>query len=125
MFISLYAGLLGLLYIGLSFKVIIARRQYQVAIGDNDQHVLQRAIRVHGNFSEYVPFALGLLFLCEYNGLASGWGHTLGAVLVVGRLLHAYGVSAVNENLKFRIAGMVMTFSVILSCASYLLWCSL
>ncbi|MCG7497956.1 MAPEG family protein [Vibrio sp. Of7-15] len=125
MFISLYAAVLGLLYIGLSVKVIKARRRYLVAIGDNDQQVLQRAIRVHGNFSEYVPFALVLLFFCEYSGLASGWGHVLGSILVIGRLLHAYGVSSVNENLKFRISGMAMTFSVIIACSCYLLWQSL
>ena len=41
--------------------------------------------------------------------------------LVVGRLLHAFGVSHVRENLRFRTAGMVLTFGVLVSAAVSLL----
>ncbi|PPC75377.1 hypothetical protein C4K68_20640 [Pokkaliibacter plantistimulans] len=95
MTIGLYAGLLGLIYIFLSYRVIAGRRQYRVALGDNHVAPLQRRIRVHGNFMEYVPLALILL-------------------LLLGRLLHAYGVSAEQENLRFRISGMVATMTVLL-----------
>ena len=71
-------------------------------------------MRVQANFAEYTPFALLLLFLAEYSGLAGFWLHLLGALLVLGRLSHAYGVSQDPEPLKFRVIGMVLTFSMLL-----------
>jgi uncharacterized membrane protein YecN with MAPEG domain len=48
--------------------------------------------------------------------------HVLGAALVVGRLLHAYGVSQAREQLQFRIAGMACTFAVLLTAAGVLIY---
>ncbi|MDH2432606.1 MAPEG family protein [Pokkaliibacter sp. MBI-7] len=114
MTIGLYAGLLGLIYIFLSYRVIAGRRHYRVALGDNHIAPLQRCIRVHGNFMEYVPFALILLLLLELNGMPPLLLHLLGGLLVLGRVLHAYGVNAEQENLRFRISGMVATINVLL-----------
>jgi hypothetical protein len=111
---ALYAALLGLFYIALSFKVIAKRRQFQVGIGCNGEMALERAVRVHGNFAEYVPFALLLMFMAEYSGLAPVYLHSLGILLVLGRLSHAWGVRQLKEPLKFRVCGMLLTFGVIL-----------
>ena len=110
---ALYAALLGLMFVVLSIKVIQQRRRYQVGIGTKGELALERAIRVHGNFAEYVPFALLLMFLAEYSGLAAIYLHVLGVALLLGRLSHAYGVRQLKEPLKFRVFGMMLTFSVI------------
>lgn len=110
----LYAALLALFFLYLSFCVIRLRRTVLVGVGDGGDERLQRAIRVHGNFAEYVPFALLLIGMAELNGLGSVWVHLMGAVLLIGRALHAYGVSNPREDLRIRIAGMVMTFTVLL-----------
>ena len=110
----LYAGLLALLFLYLSFCVIRLRRTVLVGVGDGGDERLQRAIRVHGNFAEYVPFALLLIGMAELDGIGGVWVHILGAMLLAGRALHAYGVSKPKEDLRIRIAGMVMTFSVLL-----------
>jgi uncharacterized membrane protein YecN with MAPEG domain len=47
--------------------------------------------------------------------------HALGAALLLGRALHAYGVSQSKEKLIFRQAGMVSTFTVMLVAAVRLL----
>ena len=60
---ALYAALLGLMFVVLSIKVIKQRRRYQVGIGSKGEATLERAIRVHANFAEYLPFSLLLLFL--------------------------------------------------------------
>ena len=114
---ALYAGILAILFIVLSIRVITRRNQYQVAIGSDGQVLLERAIRVQANFAEYVPFALLLMFLAEYSGLASLYLHILGIALLVGRLSHAYGVSQQQEPLKFRVFGMILTFTVLLLAA--------
>lgn len=111
---ALYAALLALIFVVLSVKVIAKRRQFMIGIGNNGQMALERAIRVHGNFAEYVPFALLLMFLAEYSGLATHYVHTLGTILILGRLSHAFGVQQLKEPLKFRVFGMLLTFSVLL-----------
>ncbi len=111
---AIYASLLALLFIYLSFCVIRLRRSVQVGVGDGGDKLLQRAIRVHGNFAEYVPFALLLVGIAEFNGLGAFWLHFMGIALLAGRALHAYGVSKPKEDLRIRVAGMVLTFSVLL-----------
>ncbi|MEH8018396.1 MAPEG family protein [Rheinheimera muenzenbergensis] len=114
MITAIYAALFGLMFVVLSIKVVAKRRQFMIGLGSNGEVSLQRAIRVHGNFAEYVPFALLLMFLAEYSGLAAHYVHTLGMVLLLGRLSHAYGVQQVKEPLKFRVFGMLLTFGVLL-----------
>jgi uncharacterized membrane protein YecN with MAPEG domain len=104
-----------LLYLGLSVRVIRWRRRELVALGDGGRPALQRALRVHGNFAEYVPLALILLALAELTGAAALLLHLLGLALLGGRALHAYGVSQAEENYRFRAAGMVLTFATLVA----------
>jgi uncharacterized membrane protein YecN with MAPEG domain len=109
-----YASLLGLLYLGLAINIIRLRRKFKVGIGDGDNKILAQAIRVHGNFSEYVPVALILLVSYELNGGSVMVLHTLGAALVVGRVLHAIGLTKTIGISMQRQVGMLSTFFVIL-----------
>lgn len=120
--IPFYASLLALLFIFLSFKVVRLRRTLRTSIGDAGDKRLLRAIRVHSNFAEYTPLALLLLLALELQVFNSLVLHILGITLVTGRLLHAYGVSNTNERLKFRVAGMACTFTVLLVTASVLIY---
>ena len=109
----IYATILGLLFIALSVRTIRMRRKHQVAVGDGDNSELRRAMRVHANFAEYVPLALLLIFFVELDGTPKWWVHALAVALVCGRLAHAWGVSQTRENFRYRVSGMVLTFSVI------------
>lgn len=111
---ALYAGLLGLMLVILSIRVIGARRAARAALGDGGNEMLKRRIRVHGNFTEYVPLALILLAACESVGTSAWQLHALGGMLVAGRTLHAYGVGQVNEVLAVRVTGMSLTFTMII-----------
>lgn len=57
-----------------------------------DQSALQRKVRAHGNFTEYVP--LGLLFIVAlelmYSPKELVW--LLGGTLTIARIAYAYGV---------------------------------
>jgi len=118
---SLYAAILALLFYKLSMRTIQLRRSLRIPIGDGGEPQMIRAMRVHANFAEYVPLALVLLFLVESNG-APGWVvHVLGLLLLTGRLLHAGGVSRVKEDFRLRIAGMRMTFIMLIAASVYLL----
>ncbi len=109
---ALYAGLFAFGFIWLSIRVVTMRRRYHLALGASHR-LVERAVRAHGNFSEYVPFALLLLALCEMNRLPD-WGlHGLGVALLAGRASHAYGISREPEVLKWRVFGTSLTFTVI------------
>jgi len=125
MIAPLYIAIFSLMFTLLSFRVIRLRQTARVAIGDGGDKALRRAIRVHGNFAEYVPLALILIFAAESLGMSAVWVHGLCLALLIGRLLHAYGVSQVKEPLLFRqlalsINGLVMIIASVWLITRYL-----
>ncbi|MEQ1717758.1 MAG: MAPEG family protein [Hyphomicrobium sp.] len=110
---ALYAALLAPLLIFLSARVIGRRREAKVTLGPGEDALLLRRMRVQANFAEYVPFALLSLALAETVGTSALVLHLIGATLLAGRYVHAYGVSQSPENFTLRIAGMVATFVAI------------
>lgn len=109
--IPLYAALLALLFIYLSAQTIKVRRRVRVAVGDGGNSEMLRAMRVHANFAEYVPFTLVLLGMLELQASPAWVLHALGVLLLVARCSHAYGVSQSDENFRFRVLGMMGTFA--------------
>jgi uncharacterized membrane protein YecN with MAPEG domain len=110
----LYAAILGLVFIALSLRTIRLRRRYRIAIGDGRKELLQRAMRVNANFAEYVPLSLLLIYFVELHDGPRLHVNALGIALVCGRLLHAWGVSRMPENFRYRTVGMALTFGVML-----------
>ncbi|WP_147209269.1 MAPEG family protein [Pseudoxanthomonas taiwanensis] len=106
---TIYAALLSLFFAFLTFRTIRLRQRYRVSLGHGKNLLLMRAIRVHGNFAEYVPLGLLLMAASEQLGAPSLLVHSLGSLLALGRLVHAYGVSQENEVLRFRVTGMALT----------------
>jgi uncharacterized protein len=120
--LPLYAALLALLFVALSVRTLRLRRSLKIGLGDAGNAQMLRAVRVHANFAEYAPLGLLLVYMVEVQGAPSLLVHALGACLVLGRASHAYGVSQTKENYRFRVAGMAMTFTVLVSSALYLLF---
>ena len=58
----LYAALLVLWFLVLTLRVLQNRQSTKVSLGDGGNTLLQRAIRGHANFAEYVP--LGVCRTC-------------------------------------------------------------
>lgn len=111
----IYAAVLGLVFTALSFRTLLLRRKIKIGIGYGDQPVLIRAISVHANSAEYVPLALRLIFFLQARTQTILLVHILCVPLLLGRVIHAYGVSQINENYTFRTIGMVLTLGVIIS----------
>jgi len=118
---SLYAGLLALLFVALSVRAVLLRRRLGIAIGDAGNAVMLRAMRAQANCAEYAPLGLLLIALVEQGGASARFIHLLGLSLLIGRVVHALGVSRVKERYAYRVIGMVLTFSVIISAALRLL----
>ncbi|MBT3360697.1 MAG: hypothetical protein HN403_13815 [Rhodospirillales bacterium] len=111
---ALYAGLLGLFSLFLGIRITVMRARTKVVLGDGGNDELATAMRVFGNFMEYVPLALILLALAEINGASSAMTHWLGGALVVGRVLHLIGLDSTRPITFGRVAGMTITWGVIL-----------
>lgn len=118
--VPFYTALLVGFYIFLSVRVVRIRRQEKIGIGDGNNLRLRRAIRAHGNFAEYVPLAVILTAFVEIQQYATIIVHGLCWILILGRLVHAYGVSQEKEDYRFRVAGMILTFATIIASASLL-----
>ncbi|MBL8698222.1 MAG: MAPEG family protein [Alphaproteobacteria bacterium] len=115
--VPVYAALLAILFVGLSVRTLRLRRRLQIAVGDGGDATMLRAMRAHANFAEYVPIGLIMLFFVEAMGVRPPFVHGLCGMLLVGRAVHAYGVSRVDEDFRFRVAGMVMTFAAVIGAA--------
>ena len=119
--VPVYAAIFGLMFIYLSICVIKQRRSAKVSIGDGNEPALRKAIAVHNNFSQYVPFALLLIAFVELNHALATITHGLCACLLVGRVAHAYGLAQPVQIMKLRQIGVLLTFGVIFIAAFYLL----
>lgn len=107
---SIYAGLLVFVLVTLSVRVILYRRANMISLGDADDKALRKRMRAHSNFTEYAPFGLVLLALIEMSGAPSVAVHVLGAMLLLGRILHAWGFSSTPQVMPARQLGMMLTF---------------
>lgn len=118
---ALYASILALMFVGLSVRTLSTRRRLKIAIGDAGNPVMLRAMRVHSNFTEYVPLGLLMILLTAGSGANPMLVHFLGLTLLAGRVSHAYGVSQSRENYRFRVVGMALTFTSLITSSLYLL----
>jgi uncharacterized membrane protein YecN with MAPEG domain len=118
----IYAGILGLLLVILSFNVM--QNWVRVtAHGFETDREMRRAERVLSSFVEYVPMALILLTLIELKGASALVIHVLGSMLVVARILHAYGSNDIPGAGLMRFLGSQFTFLMLavtsLACVYY------
>ncbi len=116
----IYAGALTLIFLWLTLNVTRSRGASGVSLGDGGDPLLQRRIRAHGNFAEYVPLALVLIALAEFGGASPWLLHALGLTLTVARLMHGFALSSLTLRPVHRIGGAALTLIVLLVAA---IWC--
>ncbi len=115
--VMLWAGLLALLYLALAVPIARARMRERVPLGDGGNTRLRQAIRVHGNFGEYVPIALILMTLAAMAGWGALYLHALGGTLFLARIFHAVGLSCSERESVGRFVGTLFTWIVIAAAA--------
>jgi len=116
---AVFAGLLALMLVGISVRVTVLRARKKINLFDGGDEQLGRAIRVQGNFIEYVPMALALMALIEWTGAAPWLVYVTGAVLLAARVVHAFGLY--SSVFPARVAGTSITWIVIAALALVLL----
>ncbi|MDZ3824237.1 MAG: MAPEG family protein [Pseudoxanthomonas sp.] len=119
---AFYAALLALLMLVLAARVVFYRRRARIGIGDGGDRALALRVRVHANFAENIPLALVLLLVLELLATVPLWLHVFGIGLVLGRVLHAVGLSRTAGTSNGRVLGTVLTWLAIAAMALVLLW---
>ena len=109
----IYAALLTLVFLALSWRIIAYRRANRLSLGDSGDKSLLKRMRAQANFVEYVPLALLLMVLIELRGAPPVAVHALGLALLVGRILHALGFAATPQKLILRQIGTLLTLLVL------------
>jgi len=108
---GLYAALLVVLFIVLSARVIVARRTEKISLGHGEDEMLLRRTRAQANCAEYAPFGILMMAIAETLSAPFWLIHIMGLLLVIGRVMHAYGVGGPDMNMRWRVWGMILTLT--------------
>ncbi len=117
---GLYISITAILVVALAMRVVKLRRKHKIGIGSADNKELELAARVHANLIENAPIAMMLLVVAELNGLSTIYLHLLGVTWVLGRILHAVGLTNGRGGYHLgRFWGGLLSWLVILSLAVF------
>jgi uncharacterized membrane protein YecN with MAPEG domain len=105
---AFYAAINALIMLVLALRVTLLRRKTHTLFLDGGHSDLTRAMRAHGNNTEYVPIALILMGLTQIMGGTDLAIHMIGLPLTLGRLIHPYGL--MRGAMPARGLGMVLTW---------------
>ena len=116
-----YVAVLGLFFVPITLRVGLYRVNNKIDIGDGGDKHLLRIMRAQANFIETVPLAVIMLVLMEVAGAPPAWLHSVGGLLVGGRLLHYIGLSGMGPFIG-RPIGIFATLISYLVAAGWLLY---
>lgn len=101
----IYALAAAVITLVLWFRVTSYRGGQGISIGDNgDMNLLQR-VRQHGNCVEWCSFILIMMILAEGMDAPSLYLHISGALLIIGRIAHPFGLKIENAGHPMRYVG--------------------
>lgn len=115
----LYAAFFGVMFVMLSWRVTSLRARFEGSskmhsnAGHND---LTAAVRAQGNFVEYIPLSLLLMWMLETMQVNHLVIHGLGILLIVARLMHLHGLHEPSgDGITRRIGTRLTWVQIILS----------
>ena len=81
-----------------------------ISYGNENEEVIHRAVRGHGNFIEYAPLFFILLYFAEEAGTHNHILHSLAIMFMIGRLMHGILFSfMLRKSIVLRGGGMFLT----------------
>ncbi len=101
----LYALPLAAIYLILWFRVSAVRSATGISFGDGGNALLLQRVRQHGNFAEWTGFFLILMILAEGMQAPAVYLHVSGALLLIGRIAHPFGLLPGNAAHPLRYVG--------------------
>lgn len=118
---ALWTGLLLVLLVVLSARVVLGRRRLRVSLGDGGQHEMNVLARTFANAAEYAPAGIAALILLALIGASALEVHLVGGALFLGRLIHPFGLMGRKAPNPARVIGMALTWLALLGAAVMLL----
>lgn len=118
---GLYAGLCGLLLVGLYVRVSQRRIAAKIGTGTGGDAELEQRVRAHANFIESAPLVLILLYLVEQTGASAMVIHAFGTAFLLARIAHAQGMSSTLGRSPGRFYGSIGTLLIIAALSIWLL----
>lgn len=113
----LFTAILGIMFFGLSLRTILGRGKNKVNLGTGNSDDMLRRVRTHANFAEYIPLLLIIMGLLEYQGVSDTLLYAFGTIVVIGRILHFYGLYSATTPMWARVYGMQCTlWPLVLGC---------
>ena len=88
------AAAAALINIWLAMRTGKLRGSEKVSVGDGGKDNLVRRMRAQANFIEQVPLTLILVAAVELAGKGGQWLAPAGAVFLIGRICHAFGMES-------------------------------
>ena len=117
----IYIALLGLFFIPITLRVGAYRVGNKISLGDGDDPHLMKIIRGQANFIETVPLVALMLVTMEVAGAPSTWLHSVGGLLLAGRISHYIGLTGIGP-FACRPIGIFATLGAYLAASCWLLY---
>jgi uncharacterized protein len=103
----LYALPVAAIYLILWFRVTALRAATGTSFGDGGNAALLQRVRQHGNCAEWSSFLLILMILAEGMAAPALYLHISGALLLIGRIAHPFGLKAETAGHPLRYVGNI------------------
>ena len=119
---TLFTSLLAIWLLILSARVIALKGASFLkffAFNNFGEKALSRSVRAQGNFIEYTPFFLILLFIAEFNGSHPHFLYLVSGLFLISRLMHGIGFGFMRHSPFLRVGGTTLTFLSILMIAVF------
>ena len=110
------AGGLALINLWTMVRIGQVRRATGVSVGDGGDQRLVRRMRAQANLVETAPFVLALVGLIEFTAGTSTWLWIAGALFLVARVLHPFGMDGWGPG---RTIGTGVTMLLLLGLGGY------
>lgn len=78
----------------LGMRIGKLRHAFKIGVGDGGNELILRRMRAQANFIEQTPLTLILFGAVELAGKGGVWLAPLGALFLVGRICHAFGMDS-------------------------------
>ena len=119
---TLFTSILAIWLLILSARVIALRGISFLkffSFNNFGENALFRSVRAQGNFIEYTPFFLILLFFVEFNGSNPHFLYLASCLFLISRLMHGIGFGFTMQSPFLRVGVITLTFVSILLIAVF------
>lgn len=122
MITALYASILAIMFLVISYRLVFLRYRLYIPIGDGGHDEMKKLLQVRGNMIDYVPLILLMMYILENFGMPDELLHLLGISVVVSRLLQGWGLSMSTGASIGRISGGILMHLALICAAFLCLW---